>query len=72
MKPYSIIAAIVASALLAAGCTGIGQSISLDSEPGILPATGGTTDFTFTPPYAWSADIRTDDGVDSWISISQT
>ena len=72
MKPYSIIAAIVASALLAAGCTGIGQSISLDSEPGILPATGGTTDFTFTPPYAWSADIRTDDGVDSWISISPT
>lgn len=46
--------------------------ISLDSEPGILPATGGTTDFTFTPPYAWSADIRTDDGVDSWISISPT
>ena len=72
MKPYSIIAAIVASALLAAGCTGIGQSISLDSEPGILPATGGTTDFTFTPPYALSADIRTDDGVDSWISISPT
>ncbi|HIT46456.1 MAG TPA: DUF4595 domain-containing protein [Candidatus Cryptobacteroides merdipullorum] len=72
MKPYSIIAAIVASALLAAGCTGIGQSISLDSEPGILAATGGTTDFTFTPPYAWSADIRTDEGVDSWISINPT
>ena len=46
--------------------------ISLDSEPGILPATGGTTDFTFTPPYAWSADIRTDEGVDSWISINPT
>lgn len=24
------------------------------------------------PPYAWSADIRTDDGVDSWISINPT
>ena len=28
--------------------------------------------FHIHPPYAWSADIRTDDGVDSWISISQT
>lgn len=72
MKPYSIFATIAASVLLAAGCTGIGQSISIDSEPDILPASGGTTSFTFTPPYAWSADIRTDDGVDSWISINPT
>lgn len=73
MKLHSFFASIGASVLLVAGCSDLGQEISIDSEPGILPSSGGETSLTFTPPFAWAASVRTDDGIDSgtcWLTIS--
>ena len=50
MKLHSFFASIGASVLLVAGCSDLGQEISIDSEPGILPSSGGETSLTFTPP----------------------
>ena len=75
MKLHSFFASIGASVLLVAGCSDLGQDISIDSEPEILPACGGETSMTFTPPFAWSVSIRTDENSDSgtcWLTVSPT
>lgn len=51
MKRHFLIAAFSA-ALLSTGCSDEGQPISIDIGPEIIPAEGGKTVLTFTPPYA--------------------
>ena len=49
MKRHFLIAAFSA-ALLSTGCSDEGQPISIDIGPEIIPAEGGKTVLTFTPP----------------------
>ncbi len=70
MKRHFLIAAFSA-ALLSTGCSDEGQPISIDIGPEIIPAEGGKTVLTFTPPYAWSANIseaESEDGT-AWLTI---
>ena len=49
MKRHFLIAAFSA-ALLSTGCSDEGRPISIDIGPEIIPAEGGKTVLTFTPP----------------------